>query len=173
LQVPADICRRRGQGALFCSRDVQAHRAVAVVTPVQSASDNTTLLHWSYSNAATFLPWLISAGRFGQRGDWLGSAHLRRGHVPSRQSAGNSFSLSPEICASSVRTAKNTQFRLRNKSNGSELNTRFNCGVRHLYQPVEKHFIVVMSRLKIFFKYVLGFTDGLNGQFLITHACHP
>jgi hypothetical protein len=54
------------------------------------ATDNTTLLHWSYSNAAIFLPWLISAGRFGQRGDWLGSAHLRRGHVPSRQFTRNS-----------------------------------------------------------------------------------
>jgi hypothetical protein len=26
-----------------------------------------------------------------------------------------------------------------------------------------------MSWLKIFFKNVLGFTDGLNGQFLIAH----
>jgi hypothetical protein len=29
--------------------------------------------------------------------------------------------------------------------------------------------VVVMSRLKIFFKNALGFTDGLNGQFLIAH----
>jgi hypothetical protein len=41
---------------------------------------------------------------------------------------------------------------------------------KHLHQPVEQAFAVVMSWLKIFFKNVLGFTDGLNGQFLIAHV---
>jgi hypothetical protein len=40
---------------------------------------------------------------------------------------------------------------------------------KHLDQPVEQAFVVVMSWLKIFFKNVLGFTDGLNRQFLIAH----
>jgi hypothetical protein len=40
---------------------------------------------------------------------------------------------------------------------------------KHLHQPVEQPFVVVMSWLKIFFKNVLGCTDGLNGQFLIAH----
>jgi hypothetical protein len=44
---------------------------------------------------------------------------------------------------------------------------------KHLHQPVEKHFVVVMSRLKIFFKNALGFTDGLNCQSLIAHARTP
>jgi hypothetical protein len=41
--------------------------------------------------------------------------------------------------------------------------------LKHLDQSVEQPFVVVMSWLKIFFKNVLGFTDGLNGQFLIAH----
>jgi hypothetical protein len=41
---------------------------------------------------------------------------------------------------------------------------------KHLHQPVEKSFAVVMFWLKVFFKNALGFTDGLNGQFLIVHC---
>jgi hypothetical protein len=41
---------------------------------------------------------------------------------------------------------------------------------KHLHQPVEKQFVIVMSWLKIFFKNLLGFTNGLNGQFLIAHG---
>src|SRR6267378_8480284 len=40
---------------------------------------------------------------------------------------------------------------------------------KDLHQPVEQPFVVVMSWLKIFFKNVLGFTNGANGQFLIAH----
>ena len=35
---------------------------------------------------------------------------------------------------------------------------------KHLDQPVEKRFVVVMSWLKILFKNVLGFNDGLNNS---------
>jgi hypothetical protein len=41
---------------------------------------------------------------------------------------------------------------------------------KHLHQPVEQPFIVVMNWLKIFFKNLLRRTDGLNGQFLIAHC---
>ena len=41
---------------------------------------------------------------------------------------------------------------------------------KHLHEPVEKSFVVVMFWLKIFFKNALGFTDSLNGEFLIAHC---
>jgi len=41
---------------------------------------------------------------------------------------------------------------------------------KHLHQPVEQPFIVVMCWLKIFFENLLGFADGLNRQFLIAHC---
>jgi hypothetical protein len=41
---------------------------------------------------------------------------------------------------------------------------------KHFHQPVEKQFVIVMSWLKIFFKNLLGLTNGLNGQFLIAHG---
>jgi hypothetical protein len=51
---------------LVCSRDVPAIGRQAIGG---RRSDYPTLLHWSYSDAATFLPRFISAGRFDQRGD--------------------------------------------------------------------------------------------------------
>jgi hypothetical protein len=82
-ELAAKITGEITGGELFCSRDVQAigrqGRRARSSTPHSVASDNSTLLHWSYSNAATFLPWFISAGRSTSAAAWLGSAHLRLG----------------------------------------------------------------------------------------------